>query len=137
MGEIRSAREIAMEKVEKLEEATDEERLKWKYVPEGEKLAARYLKEDCNLVAELSNYEEKATKYVVEGAAEILIRDIAKTLFDIADFFPEIIEKGAPKGSVPRRKPDLSKLKKESLFVHEIPFEDGLKNTYNWYKKYS
>ncbi len=36
MGEeIKSAREIAMEKVEKLGEVTEEERLKWKYVPEG------------------------------------------------------------------------------------------------------
>lgn len=67
---------------------------------------------------------------------EILIKDVAKSLFDIADFYPKIIEKGAPKGSIPRRKPDMSKLKKESLFVHETSFEDGLKKTYNWYKKY-
>ncbi len=75
MGELKSAREIAMEKVEKLEKASDEERLKWKYVPEGEKLATRYLKRDCNLVAELSKYEEKAARYVVEGASEILVRN--------------------------------------------------------------
>ena len=41
MSDIKSAHEIAMEKVEKLGEVTDEERLKWKYVPEGEKLASR------------------------------------------------------------------------------------------------
>ena len=34
MGDIKSAREIALEKVEKLEKATDEERLGWKYLPE-------------------------------------------------------------------------------------------------------
>ena len=44
MGEIKSALEIAMEKIEKLGEPTEEERLKWKYVPQGEELAARYLK---------------------------------------------------------------------------------------------
>jgi len=44
MDEIKSAREIATEKVDKLGEVTDEERLRWKYTPEGEKLAARYLK---------------------------------------------------------------------------------------------
>ena len=76
MSDIKSALEIAMEKVEKLEKATDEERLKWKYAPEGEKLAARYLKEECNLVAELGKYEEKTTKYVVDGATEILTRNI-------------------------------------------------------------
>ncbi len=76
MGDMKSAREIAMEKVEKLEGATEEERLRWKYVPEGEKLAARYLKEKCNLLAELTNYEEKASQYVIHGASEILIRNI-------------------------------------------------------------
>ncbi len=76
MGDIKSALELAMEKVKKLGEATDEERLKWKYVPEGERLAARYLKQNLNLVAELSNYEENVTKYIKEGACDILIRSI-------------------------------------------------------------
>lgn len=76
MDEIKSAAEIAMEKVEKLGEATEEERLKWKYVPEGERLAARYLKEKCNLVVELSRYGENVKKYIMEGAGDILIRNI-------------------------------------------------------------
>jgi hypothetical protein len=76
MGDIKSAREIAMEKVEKLGEVTAEERLKWKYVPEGEKLAARYLKQNLNLVTELGKYDEKVVRYIKEGASEILIRNI-------------------------------------------------------------
>ena len=76
MGDIKSALELAMEKVERLGEATDEERLKWKYVPEGGKLAARYLKQNLNLVAELSNYEESVIRYIKEGAADILLRSI-------------------------------------------------------------
>ena len=77
MGEeIKSALEIAMEKVETLGEATAEERLKWKYVPEGEKLAARYIKQDFNLLAELNRYDENARKYIVEGACDILARNI-------------------------------------------------------------
>jgi len=76
MGDIKSALELAMEKAERLGEATDEERLKWKYVPEGEKLAARYLKQNLNLVAELSHYEESIIRYIKEGAADILIRNI-------------------------------------------------------------
>ena len=76
MGDIKSAREIALEKVEKIEKATEEERLKWKYVPEGEKLAAKYFKEGCDLTVELGKYEEKVKRYVVEGAGEILIRNI-------------------------------------------------------------
>jgi len=84
MGDIKSALEIAMEKVEKLGKATDEERLKWKYVPEGEKLAARYLRQDCNLVVELDQYEEKVKRYIIEGAADILIRTINLPRDDLA-----------------------------------------------------
>jgi len=75
--DIKSALEIAMEKVEKLGEATDEERLRWKYVPEGEKLAAKYIEEDINLVSELGRYEEKAKQYVIKGAMDIMARYIS------------------------------------------------------------
>ena len=73
---MKGARENAMEKLEKLAEATEEERLEWKYVPEGEKLAAKYLKQDYDLAAALSRYEEKARRYVIQGAGEILVRNI-------------------------------------------------------------
>ena len=76
MGDIKSAIEIAMEKAESLGKATDEERLKWKYVPEGERLAAKYIKQDCNLVVELSQYEENIKKYVIQGVADVLTRNI-------------------------------------------------------------
>ena len=84
MGDIKSAREIAMEKVAELGEATEEERLKWKYEPEGEMLAARYSSEDCNLVTELSRYEEKAKQYVVYGVIGILSRNINMPRDDMA-----------------------------------------------------
>lgn len=76
MGEIKSALEIAMEKVNQMEEPTEEEKLQWKYVPEGEKLAGRYLKEKVNLLAELNNYDERVRKYIINGAAGILARNI-------------------------------------------------------------
>ena len=76
MGEIKSAREIAIEKVAGLGEATEEERLRWKYVPEGSRLAARYIAEDCNLVLELGKYDEKIKEYIIEGFSDILIRNI-------------------------------------------------------------
>jgi len=77
MGEIKSAREIAIEKVAGLGEATEEERLRWKYVPEGSRLAARYIAEDCNLVLELGKYDEKMKEYIIEGLSDILIRNIS------------------------------------------------------------
>src|SRR3972149_1921524 len=76
MGEIKSAAEIAREKLAKIGEPTAEERLKWKYGPEGEKLAARYLKEDINLPAEVNKSDEKARKYVIAGISDILTRNI-------------------------------------------------------------
>jgi len=77
MTEIKSAAEIAREKLEKIGEPTEEERLKWKYGPEGEKLAARYLREDCNLVNEIDKFDENAKKYVATSVNDILIRNIS------------------------------------------------------------
>jgi len=76
MGEIKSAYEIAMEKVGKIGNPTDEELLEWKYKPEGEKLAARYLREDIDLIAEINKLEAKGIKYAIEGAISILARNI-------------------------------------------------------------
>ena len=76
MSDIKSAAEIAIEKVEKLGKATEEERLEWKYIPEGAKLAARCLKQGCELVVELGKYEENARRYIIKGAEDILIRNI-------------------------------------------------------------
>ncbi len=84
MGDIKSSFEIAMEKVEKLGEVTEEERLKWKYVPEGERLAARYIKGDCDLVSELSRYDESVKKYVIKGTSDILSRNIGLPKNDAA-----------------------------------------------------
>lgn len=73
---IKSAREIAMEKVAEMGEVTEEERLSWKYVPEGEKLAARYMKQALNLATELGKYDEAVVGYIKAGASDILLRNI-------------------------------------------------------------
>jgi len=85
MGEIRSAREIAMEKVASLGEVTEAERLSWKYVPEGQKLAARYLKNGGDLLAELGKYDEKARRHVASGFSEVLIRNLELPRNDALD----------------------------------------------------
>ncbi len=76
MADIKSAYEIAMEKINKIESATPEERLKWKYIPKGEELAGKYIKDDINLTAELAKYGEQERKYVIQGISSILIRNI-------------------------------------------------------------
>ncbi len=76
MGEIKSAAEIAREKIARIGEPTEDERLKWKYAPVGDKLAARYLKDNINLVGEVDKYEGKAKKIIADGISDILLRNI-------------------------------------------------------------
>ena len=66
--------------------------------------------------------------------AEIKIMDLAENLFGIADFHPKIkIEKEA-EGTVKRRCPDITKLKNLG-FSPKVDLKDGLRKTYDWYKK--
>jgi hypothetical protein len=76
MADVKSAYEIAMEKIKDIEPATTEERMKWKFVPKGEELAGKYMKDDANLVTELSKYNEQEKQYVLQGVSAILIRNI-------------------------------------------------------------
>ena len=76
MGEIKSAAEIAKEKLAKIGEPTEEERLKWKYGPEGEKLAALYLRENKNLISDVKKYDNKAKPVVAASINDILLRNI-------------------------------------------------------------
>jgi hypothetical protein len=85
MGDIKSAAEIAREKLDKLEAPTEAERLKWKYGPQGEKLAARYLKEDAlNLASEVKNFEDKARPFIAAVISDILLRNISMPKNEIA-----------------------------------------------------
>jgi len=84
VGELKSAFEIAMERAKRLGEASQEEVKKGNLVPQGERLAARYLRGECNLIAELSKYDEEARGYVAEGAKGILLRNIDLPRNDLA-----------------------------------------------------
>jgi hypothetical protein len=78
MGDIKSAAEIAREKLEKIGAPTEAERLKWKYGPEGEKLAARYLKEDTvNLSSEVKKFDDKGKQFIADSVSDILLRNIS------------------------------------------------------------
>jgi len=85
MADIKSAWEIAQEKLGKIGEATPEERVRWKYIPEGERLAAQYIKDDTNLAAEINKYTDPPEKkYVKQGAEEVLIRNVSLPTTDFA-----------------------------------------------------
>jgi len=74
--DIKSAREIALEKTDGLGEVPEAERLRWKYVPEGEKRANKCLNSGTDLTAELGRYEKKARVYLMEGAESVLLAGI-------------------------------------------------------------
>ena len=76
MSEMKSAFERAMERAESLGAASEEDVKKWKYLPEGEKLAALYLKDEGDLLSELDGYDEEARRIVVEGAQEVMVRNL-------------------------------------------------------------
>ncbi|MFC1963184.1 hypothetical protein ACFLVL_00975 [Chloroflexota bacterium] len=76
MDEMKSALERAMERAEGLGKATGEELQKWKYVPEGEVLAGRCLKGECDLVVELSKYDDEARRHISKGVERVLIGNL-------------------------------------------------------------
>ena len=84
MGEIKSAFEKAMERVERIGEASEEELMKWKYTPEGQRLAVEYLEEECNLTAELGKYKDEEKPFVAKGAEEVLLRSIGLAINELA-----------------------------------------------------
>jgi len=63
--------------------SAEEERLKRDYFFEGQKLAVEYIKENIDFAAKLSNYEEKARKYVIKGAESVFLVNIFLPINDI------------------------------------------------------
>ena len=84
MDEMKSAYERAMERAESLGKASEEDLTKWKYLPEGAKLAAKYLRDEFDLATELGKYEEKVRQLVIQGAQEAFLRNIDLPKNDLA-----------------------------------------------------
>lgn len=84
MADIKSAWEIAQEKLSRIGEATPEERLGWQYTPEGEKLGVRYLQENINLLVEIQKYAPNTRPYVIASAEDVMIRNIILPRDDIS-----------------------------------------------------
>jgi hypothetical protein len=82
--EMKSAYDRAMERIKSLEEPSKEEVLTWKYVPEGQKLAVRFLKEEFNLATEMGKFKDEERRYVAKGAEEVLLRNIVLPIHDTA-----------------------------------------------------
>jgi hypothetical protein len=82
--EMKSAYDRAMERIRDLEEPSNEEVLSWKYVPEGQKLAVRFLKEEFSLATEMGKFKDDERRYVARGAEEVLLRNVILPIHDTA-----------------------------------------------------
>jgi nucleoside-diphosphate-sugar epimerase len=59
---------------------------------------------------------------------------IGEKLSQIMRISPLFIERGAPKGSINVRIPDLKLIKELAAYTYEVPLTQGLTNTVEWYK---
>lgn len=64
---------------------------------------------------------------------EISIMELAKKLYYITNNYPNLELMPAPSGSVQRRCPDLTKIKKLTGYKPIIDLNNGLKKTFEWY----
>jgi UDP-glucose 4-epimerase/UDP-glucuronate decarboxylase len=65
---------------------------------------------------------------------ETNIGDLCKLVLQVADFHPGLQAVQAPPGSVARRCPDLTKLRTLTGFTPNVPLEDGVRRTFDWYR---
>jgi UDP-glucose 4-epimerase len=67
--------------------------------------------------------------------SEISIKDLVCQILKTLDIKCEIKEMDPPVGSVDRRCPDTTKLKKLTNYKSTVSFEEGIKMTIEWYRK--
>lgn len=74
---IRSTEDIIKEKIARLGDITPEDRWRWRYMPEGERLAVRYLAtEDLDLGEEIEKYPPEGRSYLIKGVEGVLLKNI-------------------------------------------------------------
>ncbi len=74
--------------------------------------------------------------YHIGTSVETNIGELVEVLFERAGWRPNVIErKPGPTGSVKRRVPDVSKIKRDTGWEAVTALRDGLKKTIAWYEK--
>jgi UDP-glucose 4-epimerase/UDP-glucuronate decarboxylase len=66
---------------------------------------------------------------------ETNIGDLAKLVLRLAGASPVIEPLAAPAGSVPRRCPDLTRLRDLTGYEPAVTLEEGVRSTYHWYRE--
>ncbi|OGZ04664.1 MAG: hypothetical protein A2648_01025 [Candidatus Lloydbacteria bacterium RIFCSPHIGHO2_01_FULL_41_20] len=74
--------------------------------------------------------------YHIGTHVETVIQDLVEKMFSIMGWHPEKLDiKNSPEGSVKRRLPDVSKIKRDTGWEAKIELEEGLRKTIDWYRK--
>ncbi|MCL1886038.1 MAG: hypothetical protein FWF98_04725 [Dehalococcoidia bacterium] len=81
--DIKSARDIALEKIAALDSATSDERMKWKFTPKGVQLAIKYFKDCEDLTAVIAAYPAEAQPFVKSGAEKVLLDNVQLPYNDV------------------------------------------------------
>jgi len=78
MGEMKSAFERAMERVEKMGKVSDEEIKHLEYMPAGSAIAAQFLREDAyDMMGALEKYTDQTVRvHVISGINEVLLHNM-------------------------------------------------------------
>jgi UDP-glucose 4-epimerase len=72
--------------------------------------------------------------YHIGTHEETVIKDLIEKLFNIMDWHPKALDiKNSPEGSVKRRLPDVSKIKKDTGWEAKISLKEGLIGMVEWY----
>lgn len=74
--------------------------------------------------------------HVGNDSEEVTISALAEMLFEIADFHPKVSILPPPAGSVERRCPDITKLRRTTGYEPKIGLEEGLRATFGWYRDF-
>ncbi len=90
--------------------------------------------EAMHMVMESSRTDKGVETFHIGNTDEILMRDLAGKLFDVAGWRPKKTDVHAsPKGSVKRRLANISKIKKVIGWKPTTTLREGLAKTYEWY----
>lgn len=68
---------------------------------------------------------------------ETNIRDLARALLQVAGHDAETVDIPGQKGSPPRRCPDISKLRAATGYEPQVSLEQGLAETFAWYRRHA
>lgn len=89
------------------------------------------------MIAVMESDKTDQQTYHIGSHEERKINNVAEVVFNLLGWRPKKIQiHDSPKGSVKRRLPDISKIRRDTGWEPSTTFENGLSKTYEWYKRH-